>query len=72
MSDTPIITTHGDEPTVVRAFECKFTVESSESMGGDLLKNIGGARSEKRVTFEGYASNALIAALIGAIEGVVE
>ena len=73
MSDTPIITTHAVEPSVETfACECRFTVESREGLGGDWERNVGGTHKERRVTFDGYASNALIDALIGAIAEVVK
>ena len=66
--DTPIITTQGVEPTVeMLAYECKFTVECREGLGGDFQRNVGGQQREKRVTFDGYANPALIDAIISAI-----
>ena len=71
--DTPIITTQGSEPSVeLMAYECKFTVESKGNVGGDWERNIGGFAEDKRVTFDGYASVALIDALIDAIGKVVD
>lgn len=68
-----------DEPATMqvgepeyRFIECKFTVESRECLGGDWAKNIGGANKEKRVTYDGYATNELYAALIDAIGEVVK
>lgn len=49
------------EPYLV---ECKFTVESKEFNGGDFEKNIGGGRKEKRISFEGYATNELYKAVM--------
>lgn len=73
MSDTPIITTRETEPSIsLMAYECKFTVESRGGVGGDFQRNIGGATGEKRVTFDGYASPELCAALIDAIGKVME
>lgn len=71
MSD-PIITATDAQPEVrLMAYECKFTVESSEKSGGDFLTNIGGGNREKRVTFEGYASPGLYDALADAIGEVL-
>ena len=71
MSD-PIITATDAQPEVrLMAYECKFTVESRECLGGDWSKNIGGANKEKRVTFEGYASPGLYDALADAIGEVL-
>lgn len=73
MVDMPIITTHDEEPHVgVMAYECRFTVESRGGVGGDWERNIGGAQSEHRVTFDGYASPDLYAALIEAMGKVVD
>ena len=73
MSDMPIITTSEAEPSIsLMAYECKFTVESRGGVGGDFQRNIGGATGEKRVTFDGYASPELYAALIDAMGKVVE
>ena len=52
------------EPYLV---ECKFTVESSEFSGGDFAKNIGGGRKEKRINFEGYATNELCKAIADSV-----
>ena len=52
--------------------ECKFTVESREGVGGDWERNVGGASKDKRITFDGYATGDLYAALIDAIGRVVE
>ena len=49
------------------AYECKFTVEGTGNAGGDWEHNIGGMHEQKRVTFEGYASAELYAAVIDAI-----
>lgn len=70
MSDNELNTIEVGEPEY-RLVECKFTVESMEYLGGDWAKNIGGANKEKRVTFDGYATNELYAALIDAIGKVV-
>lgn len=71
--DTPIIQTQGMEPSVEpMAYECKFTVESRGNVGGDWERNVGGFASDRRVTFEGWASNALIDALIDAIGKVTD
>lgn len=55
-----------------RFIECKFTVESRNGVGGDWERNVGGAQTEKRVTFDGCATNELYAALIDAIGEVVK
>lgn len=73
MSDNPIITNYdgcSDSFTTV-AYECKFTVESTGNVGGDWERNVGGMHEQKRVTFEGYASRELYAALIEAIGGTI-
>lgn len=73
MSDMPIITTSEVEPSVsLMVYECKFTVESRGGVGGDFQCNIGGTTGEKRVTFDGYASPEMYAALIDAMGKVVE
>lgn len=73
MSDDPIITATDAQPEVrLMAYECKFTVESSQKSGGDFLTNIGGGNRDKRVTFEGYASPGLYEALADAIGEVLE
>lgn len=51
---------------------CKLTVEHTERMGGDFLKNIGGTGSEKRVTFDGDMTPELAAAIVGAMRQVLE
>ncbi|MBR3313870.1 MAG: hypothetical protein IKG18_07000 [Atopobiaceae bacterium] len=64
MSDKPILTTYDMEPSVeIMAYECKFTVTASEGLGG-AIKNT-------EVTFEGYASGELFAAIVDAIGKVV-
>ena len=65
MSDMPILTTHDIEPSVeVMAYECKFTVTASEGLGG-AIKNT-------EITFEGYASGELFAAIVDAIGKAVD
>ena len=46
------------------AYECKFTVEARS--------DVGSIQGEKCVTFDGYASDELYAALIDAMGKVVE
>ena len=71
--DRPIITTQDMEAVIEpMAYECKFTVESKGNVGGDWERNIGGFAEDKRVTFDGYASAALIDALIDAIGKVAD
>ena len=62
------------EPPIVKPLylECKFTVSSSNGTGGDFERNFGGDVGEKRVTFEGYASDELIGALVDAIGKTVD
>ena len=70
----PIITHYNDEsdsPTVI-AYECKFTVESTGNMGGDWERNVGGLHEQKRVAFEGYATQELYAALVDAIGTTID
>ena len=55
-----------------RFIECKFTVESRSGVGGDWERNAGGAQAEKRIRFEGCATNELYAALIDAMGEVVK
>ena len=64
MSD--ILSNVGDtEPTICPlAVECEFTVERIDGMGG-----MSGTR---RVTFKGYATDAICAALVGAIGDVLD
>ena len=65
----PIITHYDGESDsfTAIAYECKFTVESTGNTGGDWERNIGGMHEQKRVTFEGYVTQELYAAIIGAI-----
>ena len=72
-TEQPIITNYdGDSETFTPiAYECKFTVEGTGNAGGDFESNIGGAHEQKRVTFEGYATNELYAAVIDAIRRTV-
>ena len=51
---------------------CKLTVERTERTGGDFLKNIGGAGSEKRVTFDGDMTPELASAIVDAMRQVLE
>lgn len=64
-----------DQPTAstpeFKFVECKFTVESDSCVGGDWERNTGGAHERKRISFDGYASSEVCAALIGAINKVV-
>ena len=55
------------EPYLV---ECKFTVESTEFNGGDFAKNIGGNKKEKRIRFEGYATNELYKAVMDSVRDI--
>lgn len=72
MSTETVILPNDSEPTVKPYMvECKFTVEHRESTGGDWERNTGGATSEKRVTFDGYATDALYDALIASIKEVL-
>ena len=60
MSDILTNTDEHMEPTICPlAVECDFTVERIDGMGG-----IG---STRRVTFKGYATDEVCAALVGAI-----
>ena len=49
--------------TEFKFIECKFTVESKIGIGGNM--------SNKRITFEGYATQGLYETLSAAIEKVV-
>lgn len=69
--ELPILPTK-DEQVRPMAYECKFTVESRGGVGGDCERNIGGIQSEKCVSFNGYVSPELYAALIDAMGKVVE
>lgn len=70
--ELPILTTK-DEPVIKpMAYECKFTVESRGGVGGDWERNVGGMQGEKHVTFDGYASPELYAALIEMMGKVVD
>lgn len=72
-SKTDMITLATDEPTILPMYvECKFTVENDEGNGGDFEKNTGGSRRRRRVTFEGYATDELYAALTDAVREVVD
>lgn len=50
--------------------ECKFTVQCNEFNGGDFEKNIGGAKKEKRISFEGYATNELYKAVMDSVRDI--
>lgn len=54
----------------VKYIGCKFTVESREGLGGDWERNTGGATEKKRITFDGYATEELYAALMDAVKEV--
>lgn len=72
MSTETAILPNDSEPAVKPYMvECKFTVEHRESTGGDWERNTGGATSEKRVTFDGYATDALCDALMASIKVVL-
>lgn len=64
-TEQPIITSYdGDSETFTPvAYECKFTVEGTG--------NIADAHERRRVTFEGYATPELYAAVIDAIRRTV-
>ena len=70
----PIITHYDGESDsfTALAYECKFTVESTGNMGGDWERNVGGLHEQKRVTFEGYATQELYAALVDAIGTTID
>ena len=59
-----------DEQDGIRFIECKVTVENREGIGGDFERNFGGTQKERRVTFDGYATPELYAAITKAIEEV--
>ena len=63
-----------ETPTLdeIKFIECKFTVENNEGLGGDFEKNIGGSQKRRRIAFEGYATAELYAALIEAVQKVVD
>lgn len=65
-TEQPIITSYdGDSETVTPvAYECKFTVDGTGNIGST-------AQPRLRVTFEGYASPELYAAVIDAIRRTV-
>ena len=54
-----------------RFIECKFTVEHRSGIGGDWERNVGGTQDEKRITFEGYATDELYGALMASIKEVL-
>lgn len=72
-TEQPIITHYDGESDTFTplAYECKFTVEGTGNMGGDWERNTGGMHEQKRVTFEGYATHELYAAIIEAIRRTV-
>lgn len=55
----------------IKAIECKFTIEGADNTGGDWERNVGGMHEQRRVTFEGYATQELYAAIIEAIRRTV-
>ena len=62
----------GEQPSIKPLYvECKFTVESRQGRGGDWERNIGGNMTDKRVTFEGFATNELYNALMDAVADVL-
>lgn len=72
MSDVFLKVPNDGEPTIKPFLvECKFTVECREGLGGDWAKNTGGATSEKRITFDGYATDTLYATLAESIKEVL-
>lgn len=72
MVDMPVLTTCDDDCGDVTpfAYECKFTINSRGNTGGDWEHNVGGMHEEKLITFDGYASTELYAALIDAVKKV--
>lgn len=70
--ELPILPTKDEQDIRPMAYECKFTVESRGGVGGDWERNVGGMQGERRVTFDGYASPELYAALIDAMAKAVE
>ena len=54
-----------------KAIECKITIESNGAAGGDWKRNTGGLHEMKRISFDGYATRELYAALIDAVGKVV-
>ena len=70
MSDNPVVTDGGELTVEPFLAECKVTVEHREGLGGDWERNTGGATREKRITFDGYATAELYAALTEAIKEV--
>lgn len=73
MNDQLIVMPTDAEPSArPMAYECKFTLESRDGMGGDWERNVGGATGEKRVTFDGFASPELYDALIDVMRKVVD
>ena len=62
--ELPILPTKDEQVIRPMAYECKFTVESRSE--------VGGIQSEKRVTFDGYASDELYAALIDMMGKVMD
>ena len=61
-----------DEPSIKPLYvECKFTVESRQGRGGDFERNVGGNMTDKRITFEGFATNELYSAVMAAIADVL-
>lgn len=64
MAELPILPTKDEQEVRPMAYECKFTVEARS--------DVGSIQGEKCVTFDGYASDELYAALIDAMGKVVE
>lgn len=50
----------------------KFTIENRGYVGGDWERNIGGMKSDRRITFEGEATHEICAALIDAIGRIAD
>lgn len=72
MNGTEMTTITGAAEPEFRYIESKFTVTRHSGSGGDWDKNAGGTQDETRVTFEGYVTPEMYAALIHAIEKVVD
>ena len=61
-----------DEPSIKPLYvECKFTIESRQGRGGDWERNTGGNITDKRITFDGYATNELYNAVMAAVADVL-
>lgn len=72
MSGVPIVPRTCGEAESIVACECKFTIETIKGIGGDFQRNVGGTQEHRRVTFDGYAPNDLMDALVDAIGRVCE